>query len=97
MSIKVIYPYGYLDDWEKFNETSLPEKENFYSHLNMDNITDVSYVHAKRICKDFETKAVGECNDLCVQSDTLLLADVFESFRNMSQNTLTWSCKISFR
>ena len=34
---------------------------------------------------------------MCVQSDTLLLADVFESFRNMSQNTLTWSCKISFR
>ena len=82
MSIKVIYPYEYLDDCEKFNETSLPEKENFYSHLNIDNITNVSYVHAKRICKDFE--AVGEYNDLYIQSDTLLLADVFNSFRNMS-------------
>ena len=84
MSIKVIYPYEYLDDCEKFNETSLPEKENFYSHLNIDNITNVSYVHAKRICKDFETKAVGEYNDLYIQSNTLLLADVFNSFRNMS-------------
>ena len=84
MSIKVIYPYEYLDDCEKFNETSLSEKENFYSHLNIDNITNVSYVHAKRICKDFETKAVAEYNDLYIQSDTLLLADVFNSFRNMS-------------
>ena len=56
MSIKVIYPYGYLDDWEKFNETSLPEKENFYSHLNMDNITDVSYVHANEIVKILKQK-----------------------------------------
>ena len=56
MSIKVTYPYGYLDDWEKFNETSLPEKENFYSHLNMDNITDVSYVHANEFVKILKQK-----------------------------------------
>ena len=43
-----------MDDWEKFKET--PEKEGFYSHLNMENITDVDYVHAKRVCKDFEIK-----------------------------------------
>ena len=36
-----------MDDWEKFIETSLPEKEDFYSHINMEDITDV---HAKRIC-----------------------------------------------
>ena len=72
-----------MDDWEKFNKTSLPEKEGFYSHLNMEDITDVDYAHAKRVCNDFEIKNVGECHDLYVKSDTLLLADVFENFRNM--------------
>ena len=71
-----------MDDWEKFNETSLLEKEDFYSHLNMEDITDADYVHAKKVCKDFEIKNLGEY-DLYVQSDTLLLADVLENFRNM--------------
>ena len=72
-----------MDDWKKLNETSLLEKEDFYSHLNMENITDADYVHAKRVCKNFEIKNLGEYHDLYVQSDTLLLADVFENFRNM--------------
>ena len=71
-----------MDDWEKFNETSLPEKEDFYSHLNMEDITDADYAHAKRVRKDFEIKFFGEYHDLYVQSDTLLLLDVFENFRN---------------
>ena len=71
-----------MDDWEKFNETSLCEKEDFYSHLNMEDITDADYVHAKKVCKDFEIKNFGEY-DLYVQSDTLLLADVLENFRNI--------------
>ena len=65
--------YKYMDDWEKFNETSLPEKEDFHS---------LFYAHAKKICKDFEIKHLGEYHDLHVQSDTLLLADVFENFGN---------------
>ena len=69
-----------MDDWEKFNETSLLEKEDFYSHLNMEDITDADYVHAKNVCKDFEIKNLGEY-DLYVQSDTLLLADVLENFK----------------
>ena len=48
-----------MDDWDKFNETSLPEKEDFYSHLYMVDITDADYVHAKRVCKDFEIKNLG--------------------------------------
>ena len=43
-----------MDDWEKFNETSLHEKEDFYSHLNIENITDTEYTHKKRVFKDFE-------------------------------------------
>ena len=54
--MKSVYPYEYMDNWEKFNETLLPEKKDFYSHLNMEDITDADYVHAKRFCKDFEKK-----------------------------------------
>ena len=43
-----------MDDWEKFNEKLLPEKENFYTYLNMEDITDADYTHAKRICKNLE-------------------------------------------
>ena len=51
-----VYPYEYLDDWERFNKTSLPEKEDFYSYLNMEDCTDSDYTHAERVCKDFEIK-----------------------------------------
>ena len=81
---KGVYPYEYIDDWEKFNQTSLHEKEDFYSNLNMEDITDADYAHAKIVCKDFEIKNLGEYHDLYVQSDALLLADVFENFRNVS-------------
>ena len=50
---KGVYLYKYLDDWEKFNETSLPETEDFNSHLDIEDITDADWAHAKRICKDF--------------------------------------------
>ena len=73
-----------MDDLEKCNDTSLPEKENFYSHLeDMEDITDADYTHRKRICKDFQIKQLGEYHDLRVQSDKLLLAKIFENFRNM--------------
>ena len=45
-----------MDNWEKFNETTLPEKEDFYSHLNIEDVTDGDYAHAKRVCEDFEIK-----------------------------------------
>ena len=67
----------------KIYETPLPEKEDFDSHLNMKDITDTDYTHAKTVCKDFEIKNLGEYHDLYVQSYTLLSADVFENFRNM--------------
>ena len=46
---KGIYPYEYMDDWENFAKTSLPEKEYFYSHLNMEGITDTDYTYAKEL------------------------------------------------
>ena len=78
---KGVYPCEYMDDWEKFNETSLSEK-HFYSHLNIEDITNANYAHGKRICKDFEIKNLGEYYDLYVQSNTLFLAGFFENFRN---------------
>ena len=80
---KGVYPDEYMDEWEKINKTSLPEKEDFYSHLNMEDIIAADYVQAKRVCKDFEMKNLGEYHDLYLHSDTLLLADVFENIRNM--------------
>ena len=53
----------------------------------MKDINDADYAHAKRVCKDFEIKDLGEYHDLYVQSDTLLLADVFENFGNMFLET----------
>ena len=78
---KGVYPCGYMDDWAKFNETLLTEKEEFYSHLNMEDITEADFAHAKRVCKNFEIKNLGEYFDLYVQSNTLLLADVYEKLR----------------
>ena len=63
---KGVYPFKYMHDWEKFNETSLPRKEDFYSHLNMEDITDADYAHAKRVSKDFEIKNIGEYRNLYV-------------------------------
>ena len=61
---KGAYPYEYMDDWKKFNETSLFEKKDVYSHLNVEDITNADYTHAKRVCKDFEIKDLGEYHDL---------------------------------
>ena len=72
-----------MDSWERFNETSMPDKEAFYSNLNMEVLTDVDYKHAKIVFENLINKNLVDYHDLYVQSDTLLLADVFENFRNM--------------
>ena len=79
---KGVYPYEYMENWERFSETSLPNKESFYSSLNMENIDDIDYRHGNNVFKIFKLLNLGEYHDLYVQSDTLLLADVFENFRN---------------
>ena len=71
-----------MDSWERFNETSLPPKESFYSELNLEDISDKDYLHVQKVWDVFEIKNLGEYHDLYIQSDTLLLADVFEKFRN---------------
>ena len=80
---KGVYPYEYIDSWQRFDETSLPDKEAFYSNLNMEDIMDTDYIHANKVFKKFKLTHLGEYHDLYVQSDTLLLVDVFENFRNV--------------
>ena len=78
---KGIYPYEYMDSLERFNETTLPNKKAFYSNLYLEDITDEDYIYAQKVFEEFKLK-LGEYHDLYFQSDTLLLADVFESFKN---------------
>ena len=70
------YLYEHMDEWEKFDETTL-------SNVNMEDITDVDCMHGKRVCKDFEIKNLGEHYDLYFKSNTLLLGDIFENVRKM--------------
>ena len=72
-----------MDSWEKFDENTLPPKEAFYSNLNLEDISDEDYAHAQKVWDVFEIKNLGEYHDLYAQSDILLLADVYENFRNM--------------
>ena len=76
-----MYPYDYMDSFEKFNQTELPAKEHFYSILNDQHITNDEYDHAKKVWKMFKLKNMGEYHDLYLGSDVLLLTDVSENFR----------------
>ena len=78
---KGVYPYDYMDSFNKFGDTSLPRKEAFYSILNDEGITDEAYQHAQNVWGTFNMKTMGEYHNLYLKSDVLLLADVFENFR----------------
>ena len=81
MRKKGIYPYDFMDSFEKFNKTELPTKEEFYSILNNEHITDEDYSHAQNVWNTFQLQTMGEYHNLYLKSDILLLADVFENFR----------------
>ena len=71
-----------MDSREKFNENSIPPKEAYYSKLNEEDISDADYAHVQNLWEVFKIKDIGDDHDLYVQIDTLLLADVFENFRD---------------
>ena len=78
---KGVYPYEYMDGWDKFNGKIIPGKELFYSNLTLENISETGYAHANNVFKKVNINNLGEYHDLYVRSDTLLLADIFENFR----------------
>ena len=74
---KRFYPYECMDSWDKFDEIILPPKEAFYSNLNLEDISNEDYAHAQKVWDVSKTKNLGEYHDFYVQSDTLLLTDVY--------------------
>ena len=78
---KGVYPYEYMDSWERFTDTQLPPKTSFYSKLTGNHISDEDYTHAQNVWKTFGCQNMGDYCDLYCRTDVLLLADVFEAFR----------------
>ena len=79
---KGIYSYEHMDSWEIFNETLLLDKKAFISELNLEDCTDEGNTYYKKVFKELGLKGLGDYHDLYVECDTLLLADVFENFKN---------------
>ena len=85
MARKGVYPYEFMDGFEKFEKKQLPKKTSFFSRLNQEKVSDEDFAHAQRVWKEFECKNMGDFHDLYLLSDVLLLADVMESFRKLCE------------
>ena len=85
MTKKGVYPYDYMNSFEKFEDSRLPKKEDFFSIMNNEHITDEEYQHAQTVWNEFGLSSMGEYHDIYLQSDILLLTDVFENFRKACQ------------
>ena len=79
---KRVYPYGYVNSWDRFNETQLPPIDAFYSNLSMSSISEEDYQHAQRVWKEFGIHNLGDYHDLYLRTDVVLLANVYEAFRD---------------
>ena len=79
---KGVYPYEYVNSWDQFNETQLPPIDVFYSNLKMSSISEEDYQHAQRVWKEFGIHNLGDYHDLYLRTDVVLLANVYEAFRD---------------
>ena len=79
---KGVYPYEYVNSWDRFNETQLPPISVFYSNLNMSLISEEDYQHAQRVWKEFGIRDLGDYHYLYLRTDVALLANVFKAFRD---------------
>ena len=85
MTRKGVFPYEYIDTFDKFEETSLPPKNEFYSSLTTESISEEDYAHAQVVFKELKMRNLGDYHDFYLLTDVLLLADVFETFRSTCQ------------
>ena len=106
---KLPYPYQYMDSFDKFKETKLPPQEAFFSDLTKKHISNADYNFVQKLWTTFCLKNLGELHNLYVETDTLLLADVFENYRKVIHNNyeldpvhfytapaLSWSAGLKF-
>ena len=84
---KGLYPYDYIDDETKLSSEQIPTKLDFYNKLKDEHISDENYNHFKHVWKVFKCKKFKDYHELYLKVDTLLLADIFENFRNTCMNT----------
>ena len=82
---KGVYPYEYMDTWDRFTEPKLPQKEVFYSKLSDAHISNKDYTHAQKVWETFGCKTLGDYSDLFCRTDVLLLVDMYETFRQTCQ------------
>ena len=92
---KRVYPYEYMDAWERFEEEALPGKDAFYNKLKMKKFSGEDYKHAQEVWKAFGCKIVGDYHNLYLKTDVLLLADVFENFRETFTPRITTQGQVS--
>ena len=85
---KGVFPYEYVDNWQKLEELTLPPKSEFFNSLTDSEISEDDYVHAQTIWKKFNINTLGEYSDFYLLTDILILADVFENFRDLCLKTL---------
>lgn len=106
---KGIFPYEYVDNLTKLDVLTLPDQDDFYSHLTDSSVSDVEYEHAQSVWREFNIRNLGEYSDLYLKTDVLLLADVFEAFRDSCLGTykldpahyyttpgLTWDAMLNY-
>ena len=79
---KGVYPDEYINSWDLFEETQLPPISAFYSNLNMSSISEEDYQHTQRVCEEFRIHNLGDYHDLYLRIDVVLLANMFEAFRD---------------
>ena len=84
---KGVYPYSYIDDYKKLDEKRLPKKKHFYNDLKYNHITNDDYNHAQNVWNYFKCKTFKDYHNIYLQTDVLLLADVFENFRKTCMET----------
>ena len=81
--LKGVYPYEYMNSFEKFSENKLPDRCEFYISSKGECISEKHYLHAINVCNTLKRKTMGEYHDLYLKTDVLLLADIFEKFIDM--------------